>query len=206
MSTIKKFNRGVINVYLLSPLIYVRGILVENLYFVKIKEEYITYLRQFGFKVQDNSNIKNNKPYIGILIEKDNKKFFAPLSSPKEKHNIFKKLYYNNKLPIDIFLIMDKEKIIGVINFNNMIPVIEETIIYFNIKEDKNYSLLKKEYIYCIKHKEEILKKAIKVYKLVTEYNKISLMRRSCNFKLLEQKAEEYKNIISKQKCIIKSL
>ena len=126
-----------------------------NLYFIRLKEEYVEYLRKFDSKIQDNSNLKNNKPYIGVLIERENKKYFAPLSSPKKKHDIFKKLYSENKLPVDIFLIMDKKEIIGVINFNNMIPVVEEVIIYFDIKKDINYNLLKKEYIYCIKQKKK---------------------------------------------------
>lgn len=168
---------------------------MKNLYFVKIKEDYINYLRSFDSKVQDNSNLKNNKPYIGILIQKDEQKYFAPLSSPKEKHLIFDKLYNENKLPIDVFLIRDNnDKIIGVINFNNMIPVTENVIIYFNIKEDKNYSLLIKEHIYCIKHSEEIINKSMKVYNLVTKYNKVSLIKRSCDFKLLEEKAKIYDN------------
>lgn len=168
---------------------------MKNLYFVKIKEDYINYLRKFDSKVQDNSNIKNNKPYIGILIQRDEQKYFAPLSSPKEKHLIFDKLDNENKLPIDVFLIRDNdEKIIGVINFNNMIPVTDKVIIYFNIKEDKNYSLLIKEHIYCIKHSKEIINKSIKVYNLVTKYKKVSLIKRSCDFKLLEEKAKEYDN------------
>lgn len=168
---------------------------MKNLYFVKIKEDYINYLRSFDSKVQDNSNLKNNKPYIGILIQRDEQKYFAPLSSPKEKHLIFDKLYNENKLPIDVFLIRDNnEKIIGVINFNNMIPVTENVIIYFNIKDDKNYSLLIKEHIYCIKHSEEIINKSMKVYNLVTKYNKVSLIKRSCDFKLLEEKARTYNN------------
>lgn len=168
---------------------------MKNLYFVKIKEDYIKYLRRFDSKVQDNSNLKNNKPYIGILIQRDEQKYFAPLSSPKEKHLIFDKLYNENKLPVDIFLIRDNnEKIIGVINFNNMIPVTDNVIIYFNIKEDKNYSLLIKEHIYCIKHSQEIINKSIKVYNLVTKYNKISLIKRSCDFKLLEEKTRIYDN------------
>ena len=176
---------------------------MRNLYFVKINEDYIKYLRKFDSKVQDNSNLKNNKPYIGILIQNDSgQKYFAPLSSPKEKHTIFEKLETENKLPIDIFLIKDdNRKVIGVINFNNMIPVIDDVIIYFNIKEDKNYSLLKKEHIYCIKNNEQILRKSMKVYNLVTKYKKTSLILRSCNFKLLEEKAKEYnvkKFIISK--------
>ena len=81
---------------------------MKNLYFIKIKEEYVEYLKNFDSKIQDNSNLKNNKPYIGILIENNNgQKYFAPLSSPKEKHLMFDKLQKENKLPIDIFLIKD---------------------------------------------------------------------------------------------------
>lgn len=167
---------------------------MRNLYFIKVKEDYIKYLRKFDNKVQDNSELKSNKPYIGVLIQNsDGQKYFAPLSSPKEKHIIFNKLEKENKLPIDVFLIRDNLKnLIGIINFNNMIPVIDNVIIYFNIKEDKNYSLLIKEHIYCIKYSEEIIKKSTKVYNLVIKYKKTSLIKRSCNFKLLEEKAKEF--------------
>ena len=170
---------------------------MNNLYFIKIKEDYINYLRKFDAKIQDNSGIKNNKPYIGILIENNSgQKYFAPLSSPKNKHKLFDKLERENKLPIDIFLIRDNgRKVIGIINFNNMIPVRDETIIYFNIKDDINYSLLKKEYLYCIKHSKEIINKSTKVYNLVTKYKKISLVKRSCNFKLLEEKSKDFNTI-----------
>ena len=98
---------------------------------------------------------------------------------------------------MDVFIIRDSDdKILGIINFNNMIPVIDSAIIYFNIKEDSNYSLLKKEHIYCVKHSEEILKKSKKVYNLVTKYKKESLVKRSCNFKLLEEKAKKIDNIV----------
>lgn len=102
-----------------------------------------------------------------------------------------------SKLPIDVFLIKDKtQELLGLINFNNMIPIIDEVIINFNMKEDKDYSLLKKEYIYCIKHQNEIIKKAEKVYELVIKYKKISLIERSCNFTLLENKSIEYRNFL----------
>lgn len=95
---------------------------MRNLYFIKVKEDYIKYLRKFDNKVQDNSELKSNKPYIGVLIQNsDGQKYFAPLSSPKEKHIIFNKLEKENKLPIDIFLIRD--------NLKNLILVIN----YFNI-------------------------------------------------------------------------
>ena len=124
---------------------------MKSLYFIKVKEKYTEYLKRFDSKIQDNSCLKNNKPYIGVLIKNDNgQKYFAPLSSPKEKHKIFDKLQKENKLPVDVFIIRDfDEKILGIINFNNMIPVIDSAIIYFNIKEDPNYSLLKKN-IYIV--------------------------------------------------------
>lgn len=133
----------------------------------------------------------------GILIQKEDKKYFVPLSSPKKKHEIFIELETKEKLPIDIFLIKDKvENLLGLINFNNMIPIIDEVIINFNINEDKDYSLLKKEYIYCIKHQDEIIKKAERVYELVIKYKKTSLVKRSCNFGLLEDKCMNYKKFL----------
>ena len=50
---------------------------MKSLYFVKIKENYVNYLRRFDSKVQDNSNLKNNKPYIGILFQNDGKNYTA---------------------------------------------------------------------------------------------------------------------------------
>ena len=51
---------------------------MENLYFIKIKEDYIQFLRKFDSKVQDDSNIKSNKAYIGVLIDNGEQKYFAP--------------------------------------------------------------------------------------------------------------------------------
>ena len=54
---------------------------MRNLYFVKIKEEYVKYLRRFDLKIQDSLGVKKNKPYIGVLIENESgQKYFAPLS------------------------------------------------------------------------------------------------------------------------------
>ena len=170
---------------------------MKKLYFIRVEEEYINYLRKYDNKVQDNSNIKCNKPYLGILLEKEKQKYFVPLSSPKRKHSTFIELEEKNKLPIDVFLIRDSDnKLLGIMNFNNMIPVIDEVIIHFNIKQDKDYSLLKKEHIYCVTHQDEILKKAIKIYELVTKYKKQSLIKRSCDFLLLENKCKQYKEFL----------
>ncbi len=170
---------------------------MKNLYLIRVKQEYIKYLKSFDANVQDNANEKKNKPYLGVLLQKEEQRYFVPLSSPKRKHQKFIEMERMGKIPIDVFLIKERnntEKIIGVLNINNMIPITDEVIEYFNIKEDKDYGLLQKEHIYCIKNQTEIIKRANKVYDLVTKHNKSSLIKRSCNFKLLEIKSKEYIN------------
>ena len=76
---------------------------MKNLYLVRVDTNYIKYLKQFDSNVQDNSNQKKNKPYLGVLLEKNGEKYFVPLSSPKEKHKKFLELEKENRLPIDIF-------------------------------------------------------------------------------------------------------
>lgn len=168
---------------------------MKNLYLIRVNENYVKCLKQYDSKVQDNLNEKKNKPYLGVLLEREDKKYFVPLSSPKRKHQKFIELEKENKLTIDIFLIKepdDNNKLIGVLNLNNMIPITDDVIEYFNIREEKDYSLLKKEYIYCIKNQDEIIKRANKIYDLVTKHNKLSLIKRSCDFKLIEAKSEEF--------------
>ena len=51
---------------------------------------------------------------VGVLFKIDSKEYFAPLSSPKPKHLKMKNY-------VDFFKI--DNGLLGVINFNNMIPV-----------------------------------------------------------------------------------
>ena len=75
-----------------------------------------------------------------------------------------------------------------------MIPIVEEAKIEFNIEEDKDFSLLRKEIDYCNKHRQEIIKNSIRVYNAVIRHEWESLEKRCCDFKLLEQKFKQYKN------------
>ena len=82
-----------------------------------IDEDYIKYLKMYDSKVSNNyDNNVNNKPYVGIVYkDADNHQFFAPLSSPKEKHKRM------SDFMIDCIKLDGGE--LGVINLNNMIPV-----------------------------------------------------------------------------------
>lgn len=58
----------------------------DMLILVRIDSEYCNYLRLFDNKVPYNYNEKELRPFIGVLFEVNDCKYFAPLSSPKPKY------------------------------------------------------------------------------------------------------------------------
>ena len=81
----------------------------KNLILVKLDKDYCNYLRKFDNKVSYNYAEKENRPFVGILFRVNSLEYFAPLSSPKEKHLKMKNM-------VDFFKIDDGK--LGVINFN----------------------------------------------------------------------------------------
>ena len=168
----------------------------SKLYFITLTSSYLKYLGIYENKV----SLKANRPFIGIVFKINNKEHFAPLSSPKEKH---KKMKTN----IDFFKI-DKGNL-GIINFNNMIPVINNDICRnkldlemlsksLNTDDIKYFRLLKNQLEYCEKNKNIILAKAEKIYNIFTKnLDKLSesqkkMYRRVNNFKVLEHASKEF--------------
>ena len=136
----------------------------DKLYFITLTSNYLKYLEIYENKV----SLKANRPFIGIVFKVNNKEYFAPLSSPKEKHK-------RMKTNIDFFKI-DKGNL-GIINFNNMIPVINNNICRnkldlemlsksLNTNDIKYFRLLKNQLKYCEKNKNIILAKAEKIYNI----------------------------------------
>lgn len=82
-----------------------------------INYDYIKYLRQYDSCVPMEHDNCHKRPYIGIVLAINNCKYFAPMSSPKTKH---KRIKGN-----DFYKIADGKY--GVINFNNMIPVVDNS-------------------------------------------------------------------------------
>lgn len=163
----------------------------NKLTLVRLDSEYCNYLRQYDSKVPYNYNEKELRPFIGILFTIDKMMYFAPLSSPKPKH---KKL----KSKID-FLKIDNGKL-GAINFNNMIPVCNNNIEKINLnkkplkKAQEKYTKLLKEQLFWLNRNEtKLYGRSIKLY---NKYNNGTLnkniVKRCCDFKLLEEKCKEY--------------
>ena len=164
----------------------------KNFKIVKVDSKYCDYLRNFDNKVSYNAGKKELRPFIGVLFMVGNCEYFAPLSSPKSKHKTLKNT-------IDLLKI--NNGIYGVINFNNMIPVIKNSYIEFDLNkktdnkdEKQRIMLLRNQLRWLTANKKEVIKKSKLLYNLYKN-NKLpkNVKDRCCNFILLEEKSKMYK-------------
>ena len=124
----------------------------------------------------------------GIIFELNNHTYFAPLNSPKPAHD----KYDDNATYMRI---IDGKEILGLIRFNNMLPIDKKYLTYINFDDIKDYryrKLLSKENRFIQKYTKEIRKRANQLYKIVTVEKRPFFVNLSCDFKLLEEKAKEY--------------
>ncbi len=163
----------------------------DNLKLVRVDSKYCDYLRRFDKNVPYNYDKKKLRPFVGVLFSVDDKKYFAPLASPKSKH-------LKMVSTID-FLKIDGGKL-GAINFNNMIPVMDRNVVIIDLnkkilsKDEKIYNKLLKEQIsWLIRHDARIYVRSKRLYqKQIMNRLPKRINDRCCNFRLLEEKCLEY--------------
>jgi len=169
----------------------------NSLKIVRIDTNYCNFLRKFEPKVPYNFNKKDIRPFVGVLFIVNNYMYFAPLSSPKEKHL---------KIKGNVDLLKLDEGKLGVINFNNMIPVTKNNIINIDLnkrgtseEEVKYNKLLREQLLWLNRNDEKLYGRSRKLYdKYISGKLHKSVMTRCCNFPLLEEKCLEYnKEIIT---------
>lgn len=161
-------------------------------------KKYVNYLRKFDEKVENIDYNSKLKPYIGILITINELNYYVPISSPKEKH-------YKIREGMDFVKIMQDDKIIGVLNLNNMIPILDKNVKalkYKEIEKYRDFTSDKEKSLYIaflnfelnlINNKiEKIKKNAVKLYNEKINNPTSNIAKRCCDFKLLEQKALLY--------------
>lgn len=161
--------------------------------FFHIKDDYIDYLRKTDSTVQLNKSQK--RPYVGVVFEIRGSYFYAPLTSPKDKHR-----HGNNRLDLRL---IDGGKC-GAINLNNMVPVPKSALIRLVIKNEpdmKYRKLLAKQHKLILDDKDAILQNAEKIYWLRTKSNDKDLTfamkkikERCCDFKKLEIAAKKWRD------------
>lgn len=165
--------------------------MLRKIQIVKIDSDYCDFLRKYDSKVPYNAGVKELRPFIGILFKIENYEYFAPLSSPKAKHSRLLNT-------IDIIKIANGE--LGVINFNNMIPVYKDNYQLIDLnKKTSNKSelmriiLLRNQLRWLNTNRVDIYSKSSLLYeKYINGLLPENVTNRCCNFKLLEEKCEEY--------------
>lgn len=159
---------------------------------VVIDSKYCDYLRKFDEKVAYNKNEKALGPFVGVLFTLKDIEYFAPLSSPKLKHQ---KMHNT----ID-FIKLDNGNL-GALNINNMIPVTKLNYKFFelnkgidDLKEKQYYILLNKQLVWLNARYRYIKNKSLNLYnKYLNNSLPLEIKKRCCDFKLLEEKCLEYK-------------
>lgn len=174
-----------------------------DLYYIDLK-----YIRDLS-RVDDNvmsispQRGKENRPFVGIVVLVNGQQYCIPLTSPKAK-------FQNKKSQIDFIKIFDdrkkdaeaNQKLIGVLNINNMIPVHQNVIKKIDLRTYKSdspdllrrKSLMQKQITWCRDHVDVIKNRSNKVYSLVvdTPEKNINLTRRSSKFDKLEYALTKY--------------
>ena len=157
----------------------------DNIRIYEIKSEYIKYLSNYQKHIFLQTESKNKRKYIGIIFGIGHIKYFAPLSSYKDKHKKMKE-------GVDFIKIKDY----AVINLNNMIPVPDSQIVALDINKEKDLSyryLLQAESREVNRQRNRIRKNAGIVYSH-KKYNgnSTALAKRTNDFELLEKLCREY--------------
>ena len=138
---------------------------------------------------------KDERPFLGILLICGDQKYCVPLSKPKEKH-------YTMRNKIDFKKIELNDELLGVLNFNLMIPVeykqIKEIDITIRRHDDsrtrRKKELLGKELKWCNDHYVELMNTANVLYNMYIT-NKYFAARQQClDFKRMEEECIKYNN------------
>lgn len=162
---------------------------IEELQLFRIDEIYARYVYYQDKNVLKAFDIKNRRPFVGIILKINQFNYFAPLSFPKVKHEKMKN-------SIDFIKINNGRA--GVINLNNVVPIPKEQYNKIDIREeiqkDKKYGIILKYQIkWCNENKEQIISKAKILYNLISEKRaKLSLKDGRCDFKFLEVKLSQF--------------
>ncbi len=161
---------------------------MDNIKLYEISDEYINYLSPHAphLFLNKKAGQKNERKYIGIILQVNDLDYFAPLSSFKQKHESMNEM-------IDFI----KVKNYAVINLNNMFPVPKAECKYVEFENEKDLkyrSLLLAEYRYIKSIQDKIRKNALVVYKHKLEKGSSTGLAKRCNdFTLLEKLCENYK-------------
>ncbi len=136
---------------------------------------------------------KDDRPFLGIIIICHKRKYCVPLSKPKKKHEKMRD-------KIDFKKIVYHDSLIGVLNFNLMIPVENaqiqriDTKIHKHDNRDtrKKKELLIKELEWCNEHISDLSNTANVLYQKYITGENFAARKQCLDFKRMELECEKY--------------
>lgn len=151
--------------------------------FYTVTDDYIRHLKKTDKNVPDNYS--ESRAYIGVVLQVNGFKYLAPLTSYKTKQDKIK-----NSTPTIFKLHEDgnPENKLGMIQLNNMIPVIDSVISELDVdSQDEPYKqMLQRQIKFIKKNSDKIVTRAEKLRKLVVENQHPHFSKVSCKFEDLE--------------------
>lgn len=157
---------------------------MEKLRLYRVTDKYIHFLKSRDIRVQDNK--KRRRPYVGIVLLVGDYRYFVPMESPKPNHAKIKPGRHIMKL--------DDGKL-GLLGFNNMIPVPDDALVSFDIDNEpdlKYGELLRRQVTYINRRKADVLNHASQTYYNVVNKKNAFLLSICCDFKKLERACKQY--------------
>ena len=165
-----------------------------------VDKKYINYLTQFDSRVGYVDYGERLKLHVGVLLAVGEFHYYVPISSAKPKHQKM-----SNSLDFYKLQGESNKYLYAVLNIYNMIPVPENCLTQLKYNQIERFRSFKNEkektdYIYLLQ-KEKVLidnvqdslqTRAQKLYQKCIDMPESSLAARCCNFKLLEEKCQEY--------------
>lgn len=184
-----------------------------NLKFLNVDQPYVRALYEHCPEVFYKPLDYENKPYIGILLSCEGRKYIIPLTSAKPKHKYLKNidgdrflLYeYTDESCMDhrdIWVRLDDERrvkhILSALDVKKMIPIRDDLvrIVDMNYAENdteasrKYKDLLRKEYRFCLSIIDRVIERASKMYDDQKQTGRIAKF--ACDLVKLESICDTY--------------
>jgi protein AbiQ len=175
--------------------IFMREIMQTEFKLYKVDMKYIRNLHRIDDKVLSVSpqTGKENRVFIGIVMVCGDHKYCIPLSSPKAKHHSMRNSMDFSKIEVD-------GNLLGVLNFNLMIPIEEQQLQLVSTKvakrdreNIKHYKrLCEMELEWCHEHSEIVCNKANVLYQKYISGENFTGRERCLNFPKLEAVCWKY--------------
>lgn len=161
--------------------------------FYTVSDDYIRFLQGFDGKVPNNGGAayKGSKVYVGVVLEIGNHRFFAPLSSYKPNQDRI------DSSACSAFKLHERgnpDNKLGLISLNYMVPVPTTELVLLDVEalEPRYKRMVMKQYEFIKANRDEIYRRAAKLYEHVVVNRTPHFVRISCDIPTLVDQAAKY--------------